>query len=250
MRLRPYHFRLKLLDTWIPALLDTIRGTKQPSAMRIDEWDQWHRTAKAAHPVRYWIADTGYNFIVKCLNIIPNAYYAISFYIECRFFRKTHALTSNSLKKGQWHDYSDRALHCLFDEFCNFLEKDARLDFDSIGYLQYNTEELGYDPHDPAYLEPNTNKDSIKTVIELYEWWGNTRKNRKSSRELAGSQELHDRIDKKYGDFSFLPSMMDKKDRDEMDTMIKRMVEIENQYRQEDDEMLTKLVKVRRMISV
>lgn len=232
------------------SILNVIRGTEKPIALRHEEWDSWHSRAKKAHPVRYWIAETAYNFMVKCLNTIPSTYYNVLYYVECRFFRKTHALTSQTLKKGRWHDYDDRVLYCLFDEFCNFVEEDARLNVENLANLEYNSEELGYDPHDPNYLGLNSRLQTSKSIRELYDWWKTTRPSRVPAEEVAGWKQFVTETNEKYKCDFIITSKMSEDDQRRQQLIVNKMMEVENSYCEEDDLMLIKLIELRRVIKV
>ena len=105
-------------------LADRLRGTKKLSAGTSDEWDEWEQQAKAAHPVRWWIAEEGLDILQKIVYYIPDKIYSFKYYINNRYITRTHCLTAHprDIKPGKWQDVGNRFLPCLFNELVDFVE--------------------------------------------------------------------------------------------------------------------------------
>src|SRR5574343_285194 len=103
---------------------DKLRGAKKPLLAGSDEWEEWHAETKKAHPIRYYLAETGLDAIQDFVNFIPNKIKDLGWYITCRFYTKTHTLTASKehIKPGEYADLPERIMFCLFDELVNFVE--------------------------------------------------------------------------------------------------------------------------------
>ena len=101
-----------------------IRGTEKPAAETSDGWAAWNKMASAAHPVRYWIAEEGLDYLQKFIMWPVDKLYAVKYYINNRWVTRTHALTANrrDIKPGDWCDVGNRFLPCLFNELQDFVE--------------------------------------------------------------------------------------------------------------------------------
>jgi len=106
---------------------DWLRGTAKPFAASSEEWRDWKRQAKEAHPFRYWLADEGLNHIQDVVCYVPNKANDIRYYINNRWVDKSHALVSHAehCKRGEWHNVGHRMLPCLFSELVDYVEVEA-----------------------------------------------------------------------------------------------------------------------------
>ena len=46
---------------------DWLRGTAKPTAETSEGWRSWEKKARDTHPVRYWLADEGLDYLQKFL---------------------------------------------------------------------------------------------------------------------------------------------------------------------------------------
>jgi putative ATP-binding cassette transporter len=53
-------------------LADWIRGTTKLKCGTSEEWHEWEDRAKAAYPVRWWLAEEGLDYIQKFVYYIPD----------------------------------------------------------------------------------------------------------------------------------------------------------------------------------
>ena len=103
---------------------DWIRGTPKIECGTSEEWDTWEATAKAAHPVRWWIAEEGLDYLQTIVYYIPDKLNDFRYYINNRWVSHSHALTAHprNIKPGAWSDVGNRFLPCLFNELVDFVE--------------------------------------------------------------------------------------------------------------------------------
>lgn len=262
---------------------DKIRGIPSPKSGTSEEWDAWHKKAKANNKLRYWLADDGLDLIQDTLNFVPDKFYDLKCYLINRFVSKHHALTASpkNLKRGQWHDMDSRVVHCLFDELVNFVEvekahmmvawdKKARdkyvAPWYSIGrwksrtwrspeaglaYLKWemsmkNNKDYGYNKKDKEYGKPTHQAKAAKEIYKIYTWYKNVRPNRKDPMDLSGWSEYCDEKRKTDGDsLAFLNAKQTPKEKARVKKMIKLNIKIEEQQFNEDTEMLNRLIAIR-----
>ncbi len=245
----------------------------------MDDWDEWDKKAASDHPIRFWLAETGLSKLQDFVFYIPTKYSNVTYYVNNRWVMHTHALMAHpsDIKPGKWYDYGNRFLPCLFNELVNFVE----IELASHEYRFSNAETRKKYKQDPWYArhflrtwrcpeaglahlawqrelvitedenyEPNgvvgekTYQAKVADeILALYTWWTVTYKNRLSAYEASGwhsvcekNRELSDGKLK----FTSHPSI-----KDEHDAALESLTKIEEQYKQEEEEMLIRLIKIR-----
>ena len=184
--------------------VDLIRGSKKPNSASFEEWDAWEKESKAKHPYRHWLAETGVGLIQDLIFFPWSKVEDFRHWLLNRFVRKTHALTSRSLKKGKYYEFDTRILHCLFDELANHVEYEiahledilteessralhlrsprekglSHLSWESN--LVYN-EEWGVEVGQERYAKPTQQAVAAKEIIDLYIWWADLRPKREEA---------------------------------------------------------------------
>lgn len=211
---------------------DWVRGTKKPVAMLWDQWAEWEKKAKEAHPNRYWLAEVALKALQNALYWPYEFLQTIYIYILVRFVDKRHTLQTK-LKKGRWHDFDTRLLHGAFEALVDFVEieiggheKPRRSMLRGLNHLKWeaklkNDEDMGFEPGDKYYGEPTPQAEAAITVRDLYLWW-KARPNRTSPHDLVKGLEGHD----KYMEID----------------------RIEEEYHEEDTKRLVELAENRRCI--
>ena len=260
---------------------DWLRGTPKPEAETSAGWKKWDAQAKAAHPVRYWLADTALDKLQDIVMFIPDRLHDIKYYINNRWVTRTHALTAHprDIKPGQWMDVGYRFLPCLFNELVDFVEvelawwqiawverdekKKYKAPFWSTGWFRWRTwrcpqaglDNLAWqmtcdnkdwtDPSDPSYGELTHQAHAAKEIYDLYKWWTEERPKRVDPMDASGwTAYCESRWNK---DESILDQLDDLGKADRIDTkpMHDMMRELEDKYDKEDEEMLIRLIKIR-----
>lgn len=247
---------------------DWLRGTMKPRSETAKGWTAWNKQAKKDHPVRYWIAEEGLDYAQDFVYWIPNRIKSVKHYIKNRYINKTHALTS-TLPKGQWHELDTRILHCIFDELVEFVEVDKALMnwswFEKTGkkvktpdieagldHLDWEIslkfdEEYGSSKTDQNYGQETPQATKAKEIKELYNWWKNIRPTRPDASDISGWSALCDARRKKYGeDTMFCTEDATAEERQETRKVLDASSVIEEQYEQEDEDMLIRIIKIRR----
>lgn len=249
MRFKFIHEMLRPNSRWnhwsCSKFADWIRGDKKPFALEWGEWSKWHDEQKKKHSWRYWIAEEFLGSLQRWINLPRDFYNNLRYYIRNRWFDKTHYLQTG-FQPGYYHEVDERILYALFNTLVEFLEgevahKASWLEKSPKKYKFKNgrCKEALYD-----YWEWETNlKDnegdltpqalSAREMKELYEWWTIKRPNRLDPYSDVTDEELDKMFDfNNRGD-------------EQRQKSIERY-NIEEQYEQEDEAMLIRLIKVRR----
>lgn len=256
---------------------DWLRGTPSLECGSGQEWRDWEKTAQEKHPFRYWLAEEGLDKLQDIVMFIPDKIYAAKYWFVNRFITKTHTLTSK-LPKGQWHELDERILHCLFEELVNFVEKEKswmmlisdkendkkyNAPWNATGWFRWRTwrspaagldyidwettltknETWGLSQNDPEYGKPTDQAIKAQEISELYHWWKYSRPNRKEPYDASGWSAICDKRREKNG--SWFNCDENEQEREESDKALKLANKIEQEYYDEDTEMMIKLIKIR-----
>ena len=256
---------------------DWIRGTPKGGAKSGKEWSLWREASKDKHPIRYWIAEEGLDYLQDFIFWPADKLYAIKYWFVNRFSTKTHALTSN-LKRGQWHEFEERMLHCLFDELVNFVEIEQawhHIVWDSAARKKYSppwyatgwfrlrtwrSPESGIDylnwasklvfdddwlsKDDPKYGNPTPQAECARETLVLYYWWKDIRPNRPDPYDVSGWTELCERRRNNSKDFWWMEDQ-NEEERAESRASIEISNRLEEEYAKEDEDMMIRLIKIR-----
>lgn len=267
------------------AFADWIRGTAKPESLELSEWSRWHSDAKK-YPIRYWIAEEGLEHLQDFVYFVPNKINDIRYHLNNRFYTKTHALTSN-LPRGQFHEFDTRMLHCLFDELVNFVEvekawmlvcwnDDAKSKYAvplfrrkwwlrwfqewrcaeaGLNYLDWEISLVNNDWCDethPEYGKPTQQALTAAETKELYTWWTSVRPNRPDPYDASGWSAIYEArtnlIEGKRNWDNLFHSEKTPEEREATSIALDKCNQIEQQYDNEDTEMLIRLVKIRKSL--
>ena len=233
---------------------DKVRGTPKPFALSMTEWDEWHLTASTKHPFRYWLAETFLNSVQDMIWWPVDGYRSALAYLNNRFVLKTHALTlpKTHMKPGTWRDLSDRMLPSLFFALKDFVEVECAChnyrfsaDRNKVPWLRraglirnWRSPEAGI-----QYLEWSAQQDDspeyarcAKEVLELYYWFVNDYLKRKDVYEVTGWTE------------HCANTKLGRELTEEARRILDSISELEDQRDKEDEEMMIRLIKVRKAL--
>jgi len=262
---------------------DWLRGTMKPGAETSRGWKEWNTEAQKNHPVRYWLAEEGLDYLQKIFFFIPDTLYSIKYYINNRWVTRTHALTAHprDIKPGQWQDVGYRFLPCLFNELVDYVElelawwhiawsdKDEHKKYDapfwSTGWFRWRTwrcpqagldnlawqmtcDNKDYTPEDhPNYGELTPQAHNAKEILALYTWWTQERPNRPDPYEVSGWSAY---CEQKRQKGIWLLDDFDDESGDKVDTkpMLDKINTLEEAHELEDEEMMIRLIKIRRSL--
>ena len=262
---------------------DWLRGTPKLKCGTSEEWNEWEDTAKAAHPVRWWIAEEGLDYLQRFVYYIPDKLNDIRYYINNRWVSKSHALTADprDIKPGNWSDVGSRFLPCLFKELVDFVEieqawhhcmwsDEAKTKFDvpwyRKGWLRWRTwrcpeagmeylkwastltNEEFLEEGEKHLAEPTYQANAAKEIIELYTWWTTVYRNRPDPYEVSGwTAYCEASREANGGRLSFSGDKspeLKKASKKALDKLHK----IEKAYEDEDEAMMIRLIKIRQSL--
>ena len=260
---------------------DWIRGIEKGDAKTGRGWREWEQEGKDKYPIRFWIAEEALDAIQNFIWWPVDRLYDIKYYINNRWVTRTHALTAHprNIKPGSWADVGNRFLPCLFNELVDFVEvelawwhiawddeakKKYQAPFWSRGWFRWRTwrcAEAGLDnldwqskllhtvndgwpEDDPNIGKPTRQAINAQEILALYKWWKEVYPNRPDPHDAGGWTAYCDmRRAKGY----HLLDMDDKtpEEAEQCRTALDKSTEIEQQYEQEDEEMMIRLIKIR-----
>ena len=260
---------------------DWLRGTPKLKCGTSEEWDAWYAEAAKAHPIRYWIAEEGLDYLQKIVYYIPDKLNDVRYYINNRWVSHSHALTAHprDIQPGSWSDVGNRFLPCLFNELVDFVEieqawhyclwnseeeKKYNVPWWRSGWLRWrtwrcpeagleylrwaetltNAEFLDEDKKHEAV--PTYQATSAKEIIELYTWWTVTYRNRPDPYEASGwSAYCEASRAANGGKLSWSSSKDSSELRAMSDAAHKALRDMEESYEREEEEMMIRLIKIR-----
>ncbi len=259
---------------------DWIRGTEKPSAATWPEWRVWKKTVSQSNPIRYWIAEEGLDYVQNFIWWPVDKLYDIKYYINNRWVTRTHALTAHprDIPRGQWRDVGNRFLPCLFNELVDYVEvelawwniawdKEARKKFkppfyaagwfrwrtwrcpesglDNIEWqrnLRWTEEEVGAD--DPRLGQLTHQAAAAQEILDLYNWWTKVYPNRPDPHDASGWTAMCDK-NREEGWNIFDRVDQTEEEHKETHRILDLCHKIEQEYKDEDTEMLIRLIKIR-----
>ena len=260
---------------------DRVRGTTSPAFFPVGD-TSWEDAAKAAHPIRYWLAETGLDGLQNFLTWPIRKIYDAKYYINNRWVTRTHALTAHprDIPRGSWHDVGNRFLPCLFNELVDFVEielawwhvvwndeayKKFHAPWYSRGWFRWRTwrspeaglanldwqrklvwsEDELLDEDDPRYGTPTSQAIKAQEILDLYTWWTEVYRNRPEPMKASGWLDYCDMMSTKYGPGLASWGKGDKEDKKLSAKVRKIMNKMEADYEKEDEEMMIRLIKIR-----
>jgi hypothetical protein len=194
------------------------------------------------------------------------------YYCRNRFVDKTHYLHTD-LEPGKWHEFENRILHGSFTELVNFVEietawhhvlwadKEERKKYHVpfwrrhriLRFQRWRCPQAGIDhlKWEMQLEEPTHQRDRAHELMFLYTWWKEVRCKREDEWVESGLRAFWDSMETKYGsDWLGLGgrSKLTKAEQAEYDRLSKAMHDLEEARFQEDEDMLIRLVKLRRSL--
>lgn len=260
---------------------DWIRGTMKPKAETSGGWSTWKKEARRKHPIRFWVAEEGLDVIQNTLMWPIDQIYNVKYYINNRWVTKTHVM-STGLKPGTWHEYENRLMYGAFNELVNFVEielawfhiawsdKDKakyNTPFWASGWLRWRTwrckqagldnldwqralvynGDWGTEPGDEKFGKPTPQAIAAQEILDLYTWWTVTRPARKDPYDASGWSAICERRRQTDPDDIFGEAKTPE-EKEQTNNALDALRKMEEQFENEDQEMLIRLVKVRRSL--
>lgn len=264
---------------------DWLRGTAKPRAETSKGWRVWTQAAKSSHPIRYWIVEEGLDLVQDFIYWPVRRLYDVKYYINNRWVTRTHALTAHArdIKPGEWQDVGYRFLPCLFNELVDFVEielawwhivwadKEVRDSYDApfwaTGWFRWRAwrsakagldnlewqrnlknDSEWVDKDDPDYGKPTPQAERAQEVLELYKWWTVGRVLRQDPHDASGWTAWCAR--RRQEDGSPFWDLEERTEEDQAESMriLNECQRLEQQFEQEDEDMMIRLIKVRQAL--
>ncbi len=252
----------------------------KPTATTAKGWREWERRASKEQPVAYWIHEVAFSWLRSAGRTLVTPLNDLRYYIRCRFFDRYHLI--NTGLPPSYYDADTRMLHGMFNLLVDFVEiekawmhvvfdaeerKKRKHPWWSLGWTRFKAfrdPEAGIDhlrwettlddPSKPSHDRSPTQAATAREILVLYYWW-KERPNRPDPMDASGWSAYCDRrrdeSKEKNGNKASAWDLLDfdeesQEDRDESSAILDRCREIEAQQIQEDQDMLIRLIKIRK----
>lgn len=214
----------------------------KPNCATSEQWSEWRDNSKTNHPNIYWFTE---EFLNKAQNFIYwpyDRYCDVRHYLYNGFVTKPHYLKTG-FKFGRYYEIDDRMLYGMFETLVDFIEiekahmgswnhpeyksinpwwKEWRCPEAGLAHLDWEISlekpQKDEDGKEIPFSDSPRQAESAKEQLALYNWWKYTRPNRPDPYKV-----IHGKGNKKYD----------------------KIIQMEDEYRREDEEMLIRLVKIR-----
>lgn len=261
-RTRAHYWSCSSFAHW---LRQTLGASNKPNAATMEEWSDWRTNSKTSSPFVHWLTE---EFLDKVQNVLcfpGDVWNEIRYYIKNRFFDKMHYLQTR-LEPGKYYDLDTRLLHGLFESLVDFVEvekahmqqmmgeedKPLRYRFWFLRFSSIRSKELGFKYleweatlDEPGQEYPcNDQAKTAREIMELYTWWKEKRPARPDPYDITGWTEYC--ASKPDGEL-FWATKTDE-ERAQSKSMLDQMNDIEKQYDDEDEQMMLRLIKIRKSL--
>jgi hypothetical protein len=237
-------------------------GVDKPFALEWGGWEKWEEKVKKEKPLAFFLTETFPDFIDDVARYIPTPIDDIRYYCRNRFYRKTHVLPTG-FKPGEYHDLDERILHGIMNGLVDYVEVELAYksrwcnteESKTAKWRNGRCPELGLShlawemTLDEASLEEHerstSQAETAREVKEIYDWWKFTRPARPDAYDVSGWSDL---CEEKRADGG---NMFDRGDADYQERSRKSLEivrKIEQEYEDEDQEMLIRVIKRRRSL--
>jgi hypothetical protein len=236
-----------------------------PDAASMEDWHKWNNIAMKSK-FKWFIADTvptwfAVTFRYRYENFIGK--------LKSKYIRKHNLIKINSLKDDQWYDTDTRLMHAMFQLLVDFVELEKShmqimlSEDDAPRYMRkvnYRSAEMGLKyldweislPKEEGGLDQSQN---AKTIKELFVWWKYSRTSRIKPMDVKGSMDMstntfYDVVDDNDRVSSMFTRIDRRKDKEPelYKSVNKACNDAEKKYEKEDEQMLIKLVKIRKSL--
>jgi hypothetical protein len=230
----------------------------KPSAATLQGWRDWRKQNQTKHPVRYFVTETVPKYLSKIKRKAVAPFVNLKRFFYNRFVERHHVIEMD-LKPG-WHEYDEKMLYANFQILVDYVELDCASHEDwqprlwhriikgqnawrsrSMGFKYLMPHDLNEDPdHADEIAKAN---QAHQELMDLYVWWKDTRPNRVDPYQSLRWNNVHG-----FHQNENTWDWMDSKD-PEVKKQLRQAAEeswnLEEAYRQEDQEKLELLIKHR-----
>jgi len=213
-----------------------------------EEFREEEKRNKKANKFVYWIIDDVFDFVQDIIYFPYDIYCNICYYFENRFIYKTHYLPTK-LKVGEYSDLSHRLLHAMGESVVDFVEVEkahmndiCKVDDDNDYPKDRREAGMSYLDWEINLGEENpTQSEAAKEIKKIYLWWKDIRPNRDDPYEVTGWSEYCKGRD-------VLANEKTEEERNKTRELLKALHKIEEEYENEDQEMLHRIINIRQSL--
>ncbi len=266
-------------------LREKVFKIKKPVSLGWGQWDKWDAELKEKRPIAFFFTETFPEWLQWIPEHSVDYFNDVRYWVA-NYRGNTHGLQSK-LKRGQWHEFEERLLHSMFDSYVDFIEieeaghhiawsnKEDRKKYNvkwydrfwfmrwdrTQRYAQAGIDHLLWemtldeppDPPDPNWQPSVHQAVGAREKMALYTWWKVIRPARGEPWTASGLQAFWSAMDAKYGEDSNWLGLggnakMTTSERREYERLTQANDELEQQWEQEDEEMMIRLIKIRRSL--
>jgi hypothetical protein len=190
-------------------------------------WQDWHRTVKQMHPVKYWIAETfgdwlRYKVWLRITRPIKDAHYwLVSHLVPSRRYHMLDLRQPGGYQYG-WRDVPEKMLYAMFNLLGEYLNEEQPHDLTQW----YTREQIEAD------LGMKRQQEAIEEARAIYHWW-----TVEQHQELARKNEMLTK-------WSEARKAKDPK-KEEYWNQLRQM---DSDFDAKEDEMIARLMKIRRTL--
>ena len=258
-------------------LRERVFKVNKPFALQWGGWEKWYEEFKSDRPLAHWFTETLPRWLDKPVQWLIDPVESMMCYFRNRYISQTHLLRTG-LESGQWHELENRILHGMFTQLVDFVEIEqarhhvlwmeaaergkyneptwrkfwllriARWRCPEAG-IDYLTWCMTLDGKDAGTNSSPGQATLAREIMFLYSWWKDIRPNRKSELEESGLLEFEKAMSLKYGQdwVGFdRKKILTPAEKLEHRRLLDLSWTIEEQRHQEDDELMIRLIKIRR----
>lgn len=236
----------------------TTFGLENPEFGTLEAWDIHRYVSMRKAPFVYWLTNVGFNAAQDFVYFPYRKAQELTSYIDNRWTSHSHSIVTN-LKRGEWHECDELMLYAMMTLMNDFiLNQKAWMEYCSnnkthnyklpfwktmwpfrrftalnseemgLNYLRWEKtlvygSEMGLDSNDSFYNKPTPQAKAAKELYTLYHWWNYVRPLRLDLYD-ENYEELKNKLGSDY---------------------IQKIAKIDEEYYNEDTDMLSRLVKIR-----
>lgn len=213
-------------------------GLENLGALSAEGWTQHEKQSKQTAPFFNWLTNEFFDKVQDIVMFIPDCIYSIKVFYR-NWKDKSHVL-EGGFEVGQWVDRCTRFNTCLFYELEKFIEKEKGLEtLEWEKGLVYD-EAWGYKEDHEDFGKPTHQALAAIEQEAIYKWW-KTNKNRDFFEE-SGLGALYER-DREGSESVW--ELFSKVETEEKKACRELQNELESKFKQEEEEMLIRLIKIR-----
>lgn len=254
---------------------------QKPQALPLGEWESWHLNFKSARPLAYWLTETLPDWLEKPADWIIDPIADFKYHIRNRWVTESHKMHTG-LRPGQYHEISERMLHGLFNTLVDFVEvekahmqviwglaldrkkydlpwwrrihwfrwqewRNAQAGLDHLAWETTLVHDADWfsDTNHPLIGQPTPQAETAKEILELYHWWKSVRPLRPDHMDASGWTAYCERVREQHGSLFADTSKQTEEEQEACTIALKKSSELEQQYQDEDTEMMIRLIRVR-----